>query len=109
MVKTQIHPTFQKTLRKQFIAVWLICAFSFAGSLAMHKFGYPRVGWGLASVFAGLAIGGLLYWRYQLRHVTCLVCQGKTKTMKDVTETKWMAHCRHCQIEWDLQTGVGND
>jgi hypothetical protein len=84
------------------------CAFSFGGGLILHKSGYPQMGWGLFFIFTILIFGGLFYWYYQLHHVPCLVCLGKTKTAKDASKSKWVASCQHCQIEWDLQTGVGD-
>ena len=108
-MKTQIHPTFQKTLQKQFLVVWVTGALSFGGGLALQKYGYPQMGWGLFSIFAFSIFGGLFYWYYQLHNVPCLVCQGKTKTAKDASKTNWVANCQQCQIEWDLQIGVGSD
>ena len=108
-MRTQIHPTFQKRLQKQFIVVWVTGVLSFAGGLALHRNGYPQMGWVLSAIFAISIFGGLMYWYYQLHNVPCLMCKGKTKTAKDASKSKWVANCQQCQIEWDLQTGVGND
>lgn len=108
-MQTRTHPHFQKRLQRRFITIWLGAALSFAASLLLHRSGYPQLGWGMAAVFGVVAVGGLLRLMWGLYHVKCLACGGKTRTTKDATRTQWVAQCEACQIEWDLQTGVGGD
>jgi hypothetical protein len=106
-MKILIHPTFQKTLQKRFISIWLTAAISFSSGLYLSKTGHQIIAGVLFGVMGISIFGGLAYLFYQHYHVTCLECNGKTKTTKDSTKTKWVAHCERCQIEWDLNTGVG--
>jgi hypothetical protein len=108
-MQKRIHPHFQKTLQRRFIKIWLGAAFSIGASLLLHRQGYSQLGWIMATVFGVLALGGLLLLTWQLYRVPCLACGGKTRTTKDATRTQWVAQCEACQIEWDLQTGVGGD
>lgn len=108
-MKTCIHTTYQKSLQRNFIIIWLIGAISFSVGLLLHKSGFETIGWALFGVFGISVFGGLLYLTYLHYHVRCPICNGETKTTKDSTQSKWMAICKHCQIEWDLQTGVGGD
>src|SRR5512135_470838 len=105
-MKTLVHPTFQKSLQRQFLFMWPACALCFGGGLYFLKHGHEQLGWTLACAFAAIGVGGLLYMNYCLHHVTCLVCRGETRTKAHPTERKWVAICEHCQIEWDLQTGI---
>ncbi|MEQ1590589.1 MAG: hypothetical protein ABL902_09585 [Gallionella sp.] len=107
-MKSIAHPTFQKTLQRQFLIIWGTCVLCFGGGLYFLKHGHEQLGWVLASVFAVSGVCGLLYLYFNLHHVICLVCNGKTKTKADRTRGTWIASCEHCQIEWDLQTGIGN-
>ena len=84
-------------------------AISFGIGLFLHKSGFETSGWVLFGVFSISIFGGLIYLFYLHYHVSCLVCNGETKTTKDSTKSKWVAICKSCQIEWDLQTGVGSD
>ena len=108
-MQTRIHPHFQKTLQRRFIKLWLSAALSITASLVLYRQGYPQWGWVMAAVFGVLCVGGLLLLTWHLYHVRCLQCGGKTRTTKDATRTQWVAQCEACQIEWDLQTGVGGD
>lgn len=108
-MELRIHSTFQKTLQREFLILWLVGAFSIGSSIYFLKHDYKIIGLVLALVFSFFCFGGPAYLFYKLHHVSCLVCNGKTKTTKDLTKTQWVAVCSHCQIEWDLQTGASGD
>lgn len=108
-MKQCIHPTFQKTLQKEFFVMWLVCALSIGSALFFLKSGHPVIGWGLSIMFVVFCVSGLLLFSYKLHHVMCLVCGEKTKPAKDLTKSRWVTHCDKCHIEWDLQTEVGGD
>nr|WP_315486194.1 hypothetical protein [uncultured Undibacterium sp.] len=108
-MKTCIHPSYQKSLQRKFIFIWSTCAISFGAGLFFHKSGFEFMGWLLFGLFGILIFGGLGYLFFSHFHVNCLSCNGKTKTIKDSTNSKWLAVCSRCQIEWDLQTSVSSD
>lgn len=106
-MKSCIHPTHKKSVLKKFFAIWVTSAIFFGLGLFFNRsdFKIPMV------VFFGLVavsiFGGLFYLLYLHYNVTCLTCDGKTKTISNKSESKWIAVCERCQIEWDLQ--ISND
>jgi len=108
-MKICIHPTFQKSLQRKFIFIWVTGVISFAIGLFFQKSGFSTMGWIMIGVFGVTVFGGLAYLSYSQFHVICLACNGATKTKQDSTKSKWVAVCKHCQIEWDLQLSVGSD
>lgn len=108
-MKTIVHPHFSKTFQKILLTTWTGSAFCFGMGLFLLKNQAESVGKFFALAFVLIALGGMGYLYYRLRHVICLECGGKTQSSKDKeTRSKWVAICPNCHIRWDLQIGVAD-
>jgi len=75
------------------------------GSLLCKK-GFFVVGHDLQIASSVFVVAALVYLPYQLFNVKCPKCGMKTRTEKDLTQSRWLANCNDCNIAWDLEMGA---
>jgi hypothetical protein len=103
------HPSFAKRFMTWVFSFAFLAVLSFAAwfyfdsgdkNAAYDIFVY------LFAAFVSIALIGAFI---QLYTVKCCICGGKTKTIKNVKQDMWQAHCKSCDITWDLGVGTNTD
>ena len=108
-MEVQVHPTFETTFKKLFVSIWLSWVSAGGGIVYFSRHDQGPIPVVMFSALALAGVGCFVYLMYRFRHVSCPACNRTAKTRKDATQTRWVAVCTHCHIEWDLKIGVGND
>jgi hypothetical protein len=108
-MEKQVHPTFETTFKKLFFSSWLSCVSGAGGIVYFSRHDHGTLPVLIFSALAMVGLGCFAYLIYRFYRVSCCACNRMAKTRKDATQTKWVAVCRHCHIEWDLKIGVGGD
>ena len=60
----------------------------------------------LMGIFSLVLVSTILGIFSMLFNVKCHKCGGKTKTMQNREHHLWVAHCKKCDIVWNLNIGT---
>lgn len=100
------YPEIQRSLRRMMLFALPFSFLCFGAGLYLFKIGYESIGWTLEIAFGATVVWTLIYGYWRLHRVKCPRCGKRAPTKQDETKNWWLATCSHCQIEWDLKTGV---
>ena len=107
-MKVMLHPTFIKKWKRYFFGVFLYFGVSLGGVIYLGNHGFLG-DFGdidiwfvfISNLSLLIGLGAMTYF------VRCPLCHGSTvtKSLRKELPDYWSAHCRSCDVLWNLELG----